>query len=213
MPDPLVVPELNDVTLVLQLRAQWELSTFGRGECSWSFVMVRTGFPDQAAELRDRWLDNIKPLFMARRPSDFELRQIVIEDRWPQIDAPVEIDLNESPSGPFTNSASPQMTPVITWLTPYPGRSYRGRSYWGPIMVDDVQSGGLGDDMLPVLGDFINGMDATFMTTAGLRVSPSFAIVSRRHNGVPEPKGRYAFVNLGIARPYLGVQRRRLAYY
>jgi hypothetical protein len=213
MPSSLPPAELNDETLVLQLRAQWDIADFGAGECSWSFVSVRTGFVDQAAELWDRWRDNIKPLFMARRPSLFVLRQVVIEDRWPEAFAPIQIDLNESPPEPDLESASPTVTPVITWNSGIAGRSYRGRSYWGCIRRDDQVSAGVSGDLTLALFDFINGMDATFMTTAGLRVSPSFAIVSRQHNNVPEPRGKYVFVNSGIARPYLGTQRRRQTYY
>jgi hypothetical protein len=202
--------ELNDETLVLQLRAQWALSPFGGGESSWSFVMVRTGFVDQAAELRDRWFDQIKPLFMARRPSDFELVQVVIEDRWPQIDPPIFIDVNEwgDPANP--QSAPPQITPVVSWYSNYPGRSYRGRTYWGAVRFDDIQGGGVNSDLLVALGAFVSGMDAQFIGPTGITQHPKLATVSRRHNGVPEPKGRYALTRLGIARFYLGIQRRRL---
>jgi hypothetical protein len=202
--------ELNDETLVLQLRAQWDLNPFGGGESSWSFVMVRTGFVDQAAELRDRWMDHIKPLYMARRPSNFELVEVIIEDRWPQIDPPIFIDVNEFGDSANPQSAPPQITPVISWRSEYPGRSYRGRTYWGGVRFDDIEGGGCSVPLLATLQDFVDGMDEHFFTTAGLGVSPRLATVSRRHNGVPEPKGRYVFTRLGIANLFLGLQRRRL---
>jgi hypothetical protein len=43
--------------------------------------------------------------------------------------------------------------------------------------------------------------------------SPQFAIVSRRHNNVPEPVGRFALVSEVRTVNYMGSQRRRMAWF
>lgn len=206
-------PELDNLVTVLQLRAQWDVAFTGRGESSWSFVMFRTALVDQKAGLWELWRDNIKPLWMARRPPEWHFTRVIIEDRWPGTSVPLEVTINEyGPSGPYSG-APVQVSPIVTLYSNYPGRSYRGRTFWGQIRVQDLEGSNVSEPMWTALDAWADAMFDTFCGSPIIDVDPTLCIVSRRHDGAPEPVGRYAPVDHLTRKRYLALQRRRNRYY
>lgn len=210
----LIPPELDDTLLVLQLRAQWDVSFTGRGESSWSFVMDKTvDIVGQTAGLAALWIANIKPFWMARRPPEWHFTRILVEDRWPATTAGLEITVDEyGPSGPYSG-APVQLSPIFTLYTAYSGRSYRGRTFWGQIRVEDLEGSNLSAGMWTAMTQWEDAMHDTFCVPSIFPSYPRLCIVSRQHDGVPEPKGRYAPVTALAQKRYLALQRRRNRYY
>lgn len=213
MPDFTQPPEISDISLVLQLRAQWKLQDQGRGESSWSFIMLNVDPVAQKGILWGKWHDFVKPHWMARRPTSWLLERVIVEDRFPGTTVPLVVDINEFGPGPSSNSSPVQTGPVVSWRTSFPGRSYRGRTYWGPIMADDLEDAFITTDLIDEIDDWIDSMFAAFYVEGRSPVEPSFCIISRRHNNTPEPRGRFAYVNDHRGVHYLGTQRRRLRFW
>lgn len=208
-----LAPELDDTLRVLQLRAQWDVSFTGRGESSWSFVMDRNDTFDQKAELYALWEANIKPFWMARRPPEWHFNRVLVEDRWPGTSVGLEVNIDEyGPSGAYSG-APVQLSPILTLYSALHGRSYRGRTYWGQIRVQDLDGSNMTEGLWNALNAWADAMANTFCAPSIFPSAPKLAIVSRRHNGAPEPKGRYAYVTALVRKRYLALQRRRNRYY
>jgi hypothetical protein len=213
VPDFPQPPEINDNMLILQLRAQWTLQDQGRGESSWSFAMLNAGVETQKGLLWDLWHDIVKVHWMARRPSSWHFDRVLIEDRFPGTTIPLEILIDEYGPGPSSNSAPVQTGPVVSWRTQYPGRSYRGRTYWGPIMADDLADAFITTELIDEIDAWIDSMFSAFYVGVRSETEPHFVIVSRRHDNMPEPVGRWANVT-DVRQPrYIGTQRRRLHFF
>lgn len=205
----MAIVTLSDAHQVWQIRAQWSSRGFAGGESSWSFVDVR--YPgDRADHLYDLWVDHLEYRFATARPALWALERVMIEDRWPNTQAPRVFDYG---GGISTDSdgdtAPPATTPLITWYTGHPGRSYRGRTYWGPIRAADIDAGWhLTGDAETAVYEFAVAMMATF--GGSLDPSrPAFAIVSRTHEYAPRSPPVFALVSSFYDRQYLGVYRRR----
>lgn len=208
-----LAPELNDTLRVLQLRAQWDVAFTGRGESSWSFVTDRNDTFDQKADLWDRWRVNIKPFWIARRPPEWHFTRVLIEDRFPGGSPPMEITIDEYGEAGDFSGAPVQLSPILTLYTDYRGRSYRGRTFWGQIRVEDLDGSNLSSGMWTALVHWADAMYDTFCAPSIFPADPRLCIVSRRHNGAPEPIGRYAPVIQLARKRYLALQRRRNRYY
>lgn len=206
-------PQLNDAVTVLQLRAQWQLGQMARGESSWSFVLVRFGAIDQTALLWEQWDDACRGFFVERRPTSWQLQRVLIEDRYPQLRPTLEVTLNQPGGGGSPDSAPGQVGPLISWRSDYPGRSYRGRTYWGPVMADDLDFDFVNNDCANNVRDFASAMFDNFCLAGMTATQPLFCIVSRRHDMMPEPVGRFAPVTTFRAIHVMATQRRRLQYY
>lgn len=206
-------PELTDTQRVMQLRAQWEVSFTGRGESSWSFVANRAaGLLNPLEELFVLWEANVKPFWVARRPPEWQFTRVVVEDRFPGTMPPYIVDIGEfGAPGPYSG-APVQLSPILTLYTALRGRSYRGRTYWGQIRVQDLDGSNLSSGMWNALDDWADAMYNTFSFPL-FTTDPTLCIVSRRHNGLPEPIGRYAPVSHITRKRYLALQRRRNRYY
>lgn len=203
-----IVP-LGPTHQVWQLRAQWSSNGFAGGESSWSFVQIREA-DDFGEDLYLLWQTYLEGLFCTARPNGWALEDVLIEDRFPHVKPTLVIDygggLSPDSSG---NNAPPEATPIITWRTGNIGRSYRGRTYWGPIRTADIDDGWhLGGDAEAALFDFGLAMVTQFGPTIP-GFSPHMAIISRQHNGVPRPVGVFSVVEAFTDRQYLGTVRRR----
>lgn len=206
-------PELDDDLLVLQLRAQWDVAFTGRGESAWNFVMLRTALVDQQQGLWELWRDNVKPFWMARRPPEWHFTRVLVEDRWPQVKEPLEIPIDEyGPPGAF-NGAPVQLSPILTLYTLYRGRSYRGRTFWGQIRVEDLEGSNMTNGLWNAINSWADAMHDTFVNDGIIGVDPVLCVISHQHDGIAEPKGRYAPVDRLTRKRYLALQRRRNRYY
>jgi len=203
-------PELNDNMLVLELRAQWTAGHMGRGESSWRFVMLNAGAPTQMAMLWDMWSASCKDRFRARRPTSWTLNQVIIVDKFPAENGDLWIDLNEPGLGTSEDCAPIQCGPVLTWRTDFPGRSYRGRTYWGPIQRLDLEVTFVTNALINAIEYFGEGMMSQFRWDVRSETEPHLAIISHQHNLVPEPVGRWADVQYFMPVRVMGTNRRRL---
>lgn len=205
----MVIVPLGPDLQVWQLRAQWTSQGFSSGESSWSFISVRDP-ADFGADLYGLWQANLEALFCAARPVNWALEVIRIEDRFPQTKPALIVGyssgLQPDSSG---EAAPPATTPIITWRSDHPGRSYRGRTYWGPIRTADISDGWhLTGDAETAIYEFANAM----MDNHGPFSppdNPAFAIVSRTHDSVPRDVLVFTRVVSFYDRQYLGVVRRR----
>lgn len=203
-------PELNDALTVLQLRAQWTLGGMARGESSWSFVLVRFGPIDQTALLWEMWDAACHGHYVARRASTWTLDRVLVEDRYPALRPTLEVTLGEPGGGGSPDSAPGQVGPLISWRSDYPGRSYRGRTYWGPVMKDDLQEDFVNNACANNVRDFADAMFDTFCVAGMTATQPLMCIISRRHDNLPEPIGRFAPVTTFRSIQIMATQRRRL---
>lgn len=209
-----VPPALDDTKFVMQVRAQWDVIFTGRGESSWSFVADRTVSPeDQMDGLAALWLANIKPFWVARRPPEWHFTDLVVEDRWPGTHAAHVITIDEyGEDGPY-NGAPVQLSPILTLYSSYPGRSYRGRTFWGQIRVEDLQGSNMTEDLWNALNSWADAMHDTFCIPPLFPSDPILSIVSRQHDNAPAVPPRYAPVDHLTRKRYLAIQRRRNRYY
>lgn len=207
MPDaPVVIAGQVSVT---QVRLIWKLYTKGQGESSWSFIM-----PAAAGDVRDIVRDKFNlyllDKFRAARPGGWHIVQQRVEDRYPGVHAPIVDDVVLGAVDESDGIAMPpQVTPVISWRTGIPGRSFRGRTYMGPYGSESLgPDNEINDPANSAVFDFAETMMGQFTGPPSL-TGPTFAIVSRTHNGVT---GAILYYTLPITYFFLtkwGTMRRR----
>jgi hypothetical protein len=214
MPGPFPQPpELTDTLTVLQLRAQWTLLHQGRGESSWSFLMIQNGLVDQPAIILDNWMTYCHDLWVRRRPTSWVLNRLWVQDRIPGIRPDLIVEL-EQHGGWSNGDASPvQFGPLISWRTAYRGRSYRGRTFWGPIAKDDMEETFVTNALNADLDDWAFAMLTMMGGGFASETSPLFSVVSRQHDLVPEPIGRAAPIIGYKPIRLMATQRRRQQFY
>jgi hypothetical protein len=205
--------EVDDETKVLELRAQWSVPGHASGESRWRFIMLRTGLFDQRQALADMWLANVGEPWERFREDTWTFEQVIVRDLWPAEEPDLFVPVGFVFVGDTGDQGPPQATPVVTWRTDFIGRSYRGRTYWGPVRWPNLDHGTYVGGVDGAVSAFANAMMDTFAGGGLSAVDPHFIIFSKQHNGVPEPKGRYAPVTSFTQQPYLGTQRRRQRYY
>lgn len=179
-----IVP-IVDGLQVWQLRAQWSYSGFALSESSWSFLDL-FGIPDGAEQLYLRWEAFVEPLYCVARPEGWELDWIIVEDRFPQIAPPLVVQYIPGVAPDSTGQGCPpQVSGLLSWRTGLIGRSFRGRTFWGPVRNDDMESDGfIGGDARVAMSEFGEAMLTVF--NAGIpTLHPKFCILSRTENGAP----------------------------
>lgn len=183
MPSPII--PITPGIQIWQLRAWWSYTGFGLSESSWSFSDV-VGVPDGAESLYTAWANLVQPLYCAGRPDEWELDYVLVEDRYPQVQPPLIVQyipgLRPDSLG---KGCPPQVSGLISWRTGVIGRSFRGRTFWGPVRNDDMETDGfIGGYARAAMSDFGDTMLSVF----GLHhvpLLPRFCIVSRTENGAP----------------------------
>jgi hypothetical protein len=131
MPEFLQPEPLGDLERILELRAQWVIPGRSAGESRWRFWMRTTEEFDQFALTWERWRDHLKVFFMLDRQGDFTLEQVIVSQLAPESDHVLIVPVGESFGGTDSLEGPPQASPLITWRSDFPGRSYRGRTYPG----------------------------------------------------------------------------------
>lgn len=202
------IAPLGDTDQIYQIRAIWEYDSVSGGESSWSFWSDRgTGLTK--SELYAAWATAVGPMFVAKRPQRFRLVEVRVEDRWPGTSAPMVVAFPFYPDDHTDlHGLPPQVTPIVSWRTPHEGRSYRGRTYWGPCVREDCEEQNVMGDtsdnvyawalkMLEVFGNF---------GSFGLAI---FCIVSRMHDGVAITPGTWTAVSHFEFNFQWATQRRR----
>jgi hypothetical protein len=194
---------------IWQLRALWSYSSFALSESSWSFADI-VGIPDGAFLLYEDWVNFIEPLYCAARPDEWELDWVLVEDRYPAVRPPLVINYipGQRPDS-SGQGCPPQVSGLVSWRTGVPGRSFRGRTFWGPVRVDDMESDGfIGGDARSAMYDFAETMLELFNAgPPGLR--PRFAIVSRTENGAPRVPPVFTTPEVHIELRYAKTIRKR----
>lgn len=181
---------LTDLDRIYQVRVHWVYRGEPGGECSFSFWSQREE-PLTPADMYDAFAAELLPLFNAERPWRWIMDEVRVEDRFPQVQAPLVVsyplgieELGEGIGVP------PQLSAVISWRTGEIGRSHRGRTYYGHGSVDDVEwenvVGGFNDNVVA----FADQMVARFCT-GGSDPFFRFVIVSRQHDGMPDAPGHW----------------------
>jgi hypothetical protein len=212
MPESLPA-EVDDNLKVLELRAQWSVPGIASGESRWRFVMLRTGLFDQQQALADRWLANLYTPWITGRAGTWTFERVVVRDLWPGTAPDLVVPVGYVDPDDNGEQGPPQASPIITWRTDFIGRSYRGRTYWGPVRWPNLDSGTYTGVVEIAVSQLATLMMDTFAGGGLSAVDPHFIIFSKQHNGMPEPKGRYAPVTSYTRQPYLATQRRRQRYY
>jgi hypothetical protein len=213
MPDFLQPEPLGDLERILELRAQWVIPSRSAGESRWRFWMRTTEEFDQFETLGERWRDHLKVFFTLDRQGDFTLDQVIVRQIAPESDRVLIVPVGESFHGTDSLEGPPQASPIITWRSDFPGRSYRGRTYWGPIGINHMIDGGPDHDVLGTVDNFAFTMLDVFQFGPLTAFDPHFCIFSRQHDNAPDLPGRVAFVTHYTVQPYLATQRRRQRYY
>lgn len=213
MPDFLQPEPLGDLERILELRAQWSITGRAAGESRWRFWMRTTNEFDQFALLWQRWRDSLKTYWQANRAGGFTFEQVLINQIAPASLEQLIVPIGEEDSGDPDEQGPPQATPIITWRSDFPGRSYRGRTYWGPIRWPDITGGTYDHTVHVLLDNFAETMLDVFQFGPLTAFDPHFCVFSRQHDGAPDLPGRVAFVTHYDIPQYLATQRRRQRYY
>lgn len=205
-----IVP-LTDELQVWELRACWPSSVDHRASSAWSFVTLRDVGTTQA-ELYALWQDILEGPYVAQRPNGFRLDRVIVTDTWPGTMADYVVDY-AWPGPPFegTGEATHQaLSPVISWRSGNPGRSYRGRTFWGPIRRDDMGSGNvLIEPTWGAITWFATQMIREFGPLVPIS-TPGFAIISRQHDGSPTSPPVFVRPEYALVDRHVHVLRRRL---
>lgn len=178
---PLPIQTLTDELQVWRLWAVYDYQTGTLASSRWCFVTLRDVGTTQA-ELVELWRDTLEEYYCMNRPTDWTLIRLAVEDAWPGTAAEqlfeYTLPFNPGPGGPGT---PPQVTPVLSWLSGHPGRSYRGRTFWGPVLREHADEGFLNVD-----GRFAPGRYGDLLTTEFGPLQPvwipAFAVLSRQHD-------------------------------
>jgi len=159
-----------------------------------------------------KWLNDVKPFFMARRTPTFHLVRVVIEDRFPATRPDFIFDLDEHSSSWPSPNAPMQSSPIVSWRSNFYGRSYRGRTFWGPFGANDLESPVYTDALIDAVEDWALAHYTAFHAPLSPYV-PRGVIFSRQHNLAPDLPGRCAPIENFIRPHLLAVQRRRMVGY
>ena len=111
------------------------------------------------------------------------------------------VDVAESVEVTDTKPAAPpQLAVVISWKTPFSGRSFRGRTYIGPVCSELVTTDGTILEAGRVGLD--NEAEALVSALSGLTPSMPLSVWSRKLNG-------FELITHHSVGPYFDTQRRR----
>jgi hypothetical protein len=196
---------------VWELRALWRNQDERLHGSRFVFVTLRELGTDQA-HLWQMWDDNCRELFTDHRPELWELVKVAIHDLWPGEQETWEHVYDPIPVGPnsFGESVPSTATPLLQWVSEYAGRSYRGRTYWGPVREDETSGSRTSGDCHANIVQFAQEMIVTFGTGAMLFPHlPGLVILSRVHNGVPWPTPWVSSVDNAKVEQWLRTNRKR----
>lgn len=213
MPEEILPAPVDDNLKVLELRAQWSILGRAGGESRWRFVMLRTGLFDQQVKLWEMWRDNLEDYWMENRAEGWKFEQVIVRDLWPGTAADLVVPVGVVIPGDGDDQGPPQVGPIITWRTDFRGRSYRGRTFWGPIRWADLDQGQYDHTIWVILDNFAFTLLDVFSLGHPLAIEPNFIVFSQQHNMMPDLPGRYAPVTSYNIPRYLATQRRRQRYY
>lgn len=213
MPDFPQPEPLGDLERILELRAQWTIPGRAGGESRWRFWMRTTNEFDQLALLWERWSTTPKEWWVANKAPGWTFDQAIISQIAPAGDAQLIVPIGETVPGSSDFQAPPQASPIITWRSDFVGRSYRGRTYWGPVRWNDLSEGTVTGAVLGNMEAFAESMLDMFQFGPITAFDPHFCIFSQQHDNTPDLPGRVAFVTHYTVQPYVATQRRRQQYY
>lgn len=202
---------LDDQDQVWELNAVWSYEDDVWHSSRHCLVTIRELGTTQPV-LWQMWDDNCRETFTGHRPGYWQLQKVVVRDLWPGTAADWEHIYDPPPTGPFTGTdgtAGP-VTPLVQWITEYPGRSYRGRTYWGPVREDEVNNSYASSDIWDWIVVYCQQMMSTFDADAALFPHlPGFFVLSRSHNGVPWATPWVSKVDNASVDGYLRTNRKR----
>jgi hypothetical protein len=132
-----------------------------------------------------------------------------VRDYWPGTRADYEYVYPEF-YGPDSDDygTPPQVSPVLPWTSGHPGRSYRGRTYWGPVRREHADEGFLDVDGRDAPIAYGNAITNHFAGTLPF-AAPEFAIVSEYHDGEPTYPPKFVLPAFFGVDAFLRTQRRR----
>lgn len=208
---PAPIQVLNDDVQVWEVWAVWQYVFPHQGASRWAFVTERFSEVRQA-EMLALWRATLETSWVARRPLEWGMDHYMVRDVWPGVEADWIDDtmdgLVQDSSGEGT---PPQVSPVINWQSGHPGRSYRGRTFWGPIREADTHEGRFTTTGIVPLQNFHAFMSGTFGLLAPPD-TPAFAIVSRQHDNVPTDPPEWVRLYHSSVDIYLRTRRSRNRY-
>jgi hypothetical protein len=179
--------ELAPENQVWELRALWQYEGERLHGSRHVFVTLRELGTDQAT-LWQMWDDNCREFFTRHRPTSFQLIKVAVHDLWPGEQEAWEHVYDPPPVGAHSggDGTPGPATPLLQWLTEYAGRSYRGRTYWGPVREAETLGSFATSDITANIIEYAQSMILTFGTGAALFPHlPGLVVLSRSHNGVP----------------------------
>lgn len=184
MPAP-IPEEVGPLDRVWSLSARWSYSGFGLSESSWTLISS-TAMENADSLIYLVWSSYLEDLFCTARPSEWELDFIVIKDVYPGTKPERTI---EYIPGRFPDSlgkgCAPQVSGLLSWRSGAIGRSWRGRTFWGPVRDADMESDGfIGGDARAAMSDFGDAMFFHWGPTIPV-FFPFRAVISHQHDLVP----------------------------
>lgn len=181
---PFPIQTLDDELQVWRLWAVYDYQIGTLAASRWHFV-TRRDVGVTKATLVELWQDILQDYYTMNRPTDWTLVKLVVEDVWPGVQAEYVYTYAEPVNpGPGGYGTPPQVTPVLTWISGHPGRSYRGRTFWGPVLRDHANEGFLDVDGRDAPNHFGDTLTFMFGPTGPFR-GVEFAIITRQHNLAP----------------------------
>ncbi len=192
MPWPYPIQTLAEDDQVWQLWALYNYQTPGLQGSRWNFVTKQ--LPGQTQEaLANLWREFLEPYYTALRPGDWTLHHLAVVDLFPGTQA--EWTYMYPPDyGPDSSGAGtpPQVSPVLTWDGGHPGRSYRGRTYWGPIRRVHADEGFYNVDGRDPPINFGNTITFNFAPIFPIS-GPFFVVLTKQHDLSPTTPAQYVY--------------------
>lgn len=206
--------ELTDDHRVYQLQLLWQYDEARLHGSRHVFVCLRSGGLTQE-QLWQRWDDACRDLFASYRPTNWQLRKAVVSDLWPGELTDFEHDYPLDYYGPHAGgSGTPApATPLLEWITGWPGRAYRGRTYWGPIIEDDTDGTFMGANPRNKIIEYAQMMIQVFPPNPPFILDQAdFVVLSRTLDGEPRPVPVVSLITNAKVNTWLRTNRKRSVY-
>lgn len=207
----------SDTVQIYELRAFYSYTGYGTSSSAWSFAALRAFefTPTEALGWFHEPVDgSLWDAYTHARPEGWFHSGMLVRDVWPGVQPDLEVSY--PPGHPFRGPDSsgegtpPQTGPLISWRSPVAGRSYRGRTYWGPVRTSECHNARVNEGTEARLA--LHAFKDVMLTQWGSDRpfgDPVHVIVSRRHDSVVSNPPEFIRPSDGLIDLALRTQRRR----
>ena len=147
--------------------------------------VVNANIPTWHADTYAEWASTCLPLFKARRNSSWDMREVIWRELKPGTAGDVDTG-NSFEDGAIIGNAWPQQNCAkILWRTGFPGKSFKGSSFFSGYSAVDQVGPFISNALGLVLQAYGQAMIATFGLAGSFQGVAQFGVLSRQLNLTP----------------------------